>query len=303
MTFRHECQKSDTMPSKKTIIALVYDFDKTLSTSEMQNPFIKRLGYEPDAFWEMSNEFAKKNNMDKNLAYLHCLKKECSNKGVPVNREVFKAVGKEIEFYPGVLEWFDAIDRLAKELNVTVEHYIVSSGMKEILDGTPIAKYFKKIYACEYQYDENKVPVWVKNVVNYTSKTQFIFRINKGALEIWEDDKVNEFVYHDERRIPFENMIYFGDGSTDIPCMKIVKEYGGHSIGVYSDKDDAVRKMMYDGRIDFFCKADYSVGGELYEHVATVMKMMALRYPLMMDTKKQFKAAEKSINKQKPKKK
>lgn len=281
------------MPAKKPVIALVYDFDRTLSISEMQNPFIEKLGLSPKEFWGKSNAFAKENNMDKNLAYLHLLMKECDRNDVPINRDVFREAGAAIAFYPGVLEWFAAIDSLARELDITVEHYIVSSGMKEIIEGTPIARYFKRIYACEYLYDVNGNPVWVKNVVNYTTKTQFLFRINKGALEIWEDDKVNEFAYHDERPVPFENMIYFGDGDTDIPCMKIVKAYGGHSIGVYSRKKKTVQKMMYDERIDFYCKADYSADKELYGYVREVIQMMVARDSLRKSTRKQYKEAEK----------
>ncbi len=288
LTFRHECQEEDTMP-RKTHIAFVYDFDRTLSTSEMQDALIRKLGLEPEDFWKRTNQFAKDNNMDKNLAYLYLIKKESRSRSVAINREVLRATGKEVEFYKGVGQWFDLIGKLAKEQDVIIEHYVISSGMKEIIEGTTIAKQFRKIYACEYYYDENGTPDWVANVINYTSKTQFLFRINKGALEIWDDKKVNEFVPHEERRIPFHNMIYFGDGETDIPCMKLVKNNGGHSIGVYAKSKATVQQMMRDGRIDYYCKADYSENSELHKHVSAVVKKIAQEHPLRMKTFKLFK--------------
>ena len=294
MTFRHECQEDDTMP-RKTHIAFVYDFDRTLSTSEMQDALIRKLGLVPKEFWKSTNEYAKEHNMDKNLAYLYCLRKECANRLMAINRDVLHSAGEEVEFFKGVEEWFDHIDNLAKELGVVIEHYVISSGMKEIIEGTSIAKRFERIYACEYHYDENGVPVWVNNVINFTSKTQFLFRINKGKLDIWDEKGVNEYIPHDERRIPFENMIYFGDGETDIPCMKLVKNYGGHSIGVYSRRKQTVQQMMYDERIDFYCKADYSTGGELYAYVENVVRMIAYNYPLMMRALRQYNESKNAI--------
>lgn len=286
------------MTSKKTKIAIVYDFDRTLSTSEMQDSFIRSLGMEPKKFWEENTEFAKKNNMDKILSYLYLMKDKTMKSDTPFNREVLKRLGSDIEFYNGVETWFDSIDRLAAQYDVVIEHYIISSGLKEIIEGTPIAKKFKEIYACEYYYDKDGIPTWVKNVINYTSKTQFLFRINKRALEIWDDSKVNEFVYHDERPIPFDNMIYIGDGDTDIPCMKIVKQYGGYSIAVYPDgKKKNVQKMMYDGRITHYCKADYSEESELFNLMSQIIHKISIDAPLRNHTFKQYKESSKRFEK------
>lgn len=287
------------MTSKKTKIAIVYDFDRTLSTSEMQDSFIRSLGMEPKQFWKENEDFAKKNNMDKILSYLFLMKDKTSKSDKPFKRDVLRKLGSDIEFYEGVTTWFDNISKVASKYNVVVEHYVISSGLKEIIEGTSIAKKFKEIYACEYYYDANGNPKWVKNIINYTTKTQFLFRINKDALEIWDDSKVNEFVYHDERPIPFENMIYIGDGETDIPCMKIVKQYGGYSIAVYSNskKRSKVQRMMYDGRITHYCKADYSEGSELFNLVAEIIHKISIDAPLRNRTFRQYKDSSKKFEK------
>jgi len=244
---------------------MIYDFDRTLSISEMQDSFIRSLGMDPDAFWKKTQNFADENMMDPILAYMYVMKDESMKKNLPFNRTILRKFGSSIEFFNGLDTWFDSIGAVASEHNAVIEHYIISSGLKEIIDGTSIAKKFKRIYACEYYYDVNDNPSWVKNVVNFTSKTQFLFRINKGALDISDNKKINEFSKHEDRPIPFENMIYIGDGITDIPCMKLVKQNGGNSIGVYDSKKDVVTKLMRDDRINHYCKADYSNGSEIFE--------------------------------------
>ena len=173
---------------------------------------------------------AKDEQMDPILAYLRLMLKKASEKGVSVTRENFVKLGKSIEYYPGVEEWFSRIDEYGKENGVTIEHYVISSGLREIIEGSSIYKHFKKVYACEFLYDENQVAAWPKLAVNYTNKTQFLFRINKGVLEINEDRKLNEYIKEEDRRIPFRNMIYIGDGLTDVPCMKLVKVNKGQWI-------------------------------------------------------------------------
>lgn len=284
------------MADKKTRIAIIYDFDKTLSVSEMQDAFIQSIGMNPNDFWKEASDFAKKEGMDKIHAYLYEMIRERKVHQMPLNRRILNEFGSSIEFHPGVLEWFDAIDELAKIHDVIIEHYIISSGLKEIIEGTPIYNRFKNVYACEYYYDENGVPVWTKNVVNFTSKTQFLFRINKGELDIWDDCGVNEFVYHDDRPIPFENMIYIGDGMTDIPCMKLVKQYGGNSIGVYNNDMSVVRQLRYDDRINYYCKADYSKDKDLYNLVSRIISKISVDHPLRMESSKMFKDSEKALN-------
>lgn len=279
----------------KTKIAIIYDFDHTLSKTNMQAPLIKMLGIKEDDFWDITKNYAKTNVMDNILSYLYCLIDECKRKNVPLNRDTLNKIGSEVEFYNGLDEWFDALDNLGKDINVTIEHFIISSGLKEIIEGTRYYKKFKLVYACEYHYDEYDKPVWIKNVVNFTTKTQLLFRINKGEFDIWDDEGVNEFVYHDERPYPFENIIYIGDGLTDIPCLKLVSQYGGHSIGVYNNKKNEVQKMMYDGRIDFYCKADYSKNKELYNTVEDIIREIRYSDRLRKKSRKQYKESENKL--------
>ncbi len=282
---------------KKTRIAIIYDFDKTLSTSDMQNSLIENLGLSPKDFWNECAQFAKENGMGKIPAYLYVLKSKLNDKSIALNSEVLKKCASEIEYFPGVVEWFDLISEFAKEQGVIVEHYIISSGMKEILENTQIFKKFEEVYACEYLYDEYGCPVWVKNDVDFTTKTQFLFRINKKEHNVWDDKGVNQFIEHDLRPIPFTNMIYIGDGTTDIPCMKLVKNNGGYSIGVYSKSKSTVNQLIYDDRVNLICKADYTNGGDLYRYVTGIIRKVAAEYPLTVESRRQYEAARKYLEK------
>lgn len=248
-------------------VAIMYDFDKTLSTSDMQEySLIPSLGYDdPKVFWEEVSAYSKKHKMDSILSYMFKVL-EKSPDGFNYNK--IKELGADVEFYDGVLDWFERINEYGKSRGLLVEHYIISSGMKEMIKGTAIAKYFKKIYACKYVYDEecNKA-VWPAVVVNYTTKTQYIFRINKQVLDENDDKSVNDYVDQGLRPIPFRRMIYLGDGITDVPCMKLVKEYGGNSIALYNDENvkskDIVQKLIDDNRANYMAKADYREGKRL----------------------------------------
>ena len=286
---------------KKPIIAIMYDFDKTLSTKDMQEyGFIPNLGISSKQFWNEVKELKQKENMDPILAYLRHMLKKASEKGVPVTRDAFVSLGKDIEYYPGVEDWFERINNYGKENGVTVEHYVISSGIKEIVEGSSISKYFKKIYACEFLYDENKVAVWPKLTVNYTNKTQFLFRINKGVLDVWDDDRLNAYVPEEERRIPFRNMIYIGDGLTDVPCMKLVKLNKGQSIAVFRKrKKDVAAQLMSEKRVDFITEANYCKDGELDKILKTIIEKMAVVENLVRLHDKH----QKSINKSNVKKK
>ena len=183
--------------------------------------------------------------------------------------------GKAIELYPGVREWFALVNEYGRRHGVKVEHYINSSGQTELIEGTPIAREFKKIFACSFWYDESGVAVWPAVAVDYTAKTQFLFKIAKGIMDISDNTRVNESQKEDEKPIPFSHMIYFGDGTTDVPCMKIVKMFGGNSIAVYDPaserKSATARKLLRQNRVNFICEADYRVGGQMYEVVATII--------------------------------
>lgn len=249
----------------KPVVAICYDFDKTLSPTDMQaQGYIQSVGCEIGNFWTESNGLAENNDMDQNLAYMYTMMKKAYGTLV-FNRKKLNEYGAKVILFNGVDTWFDRINKYGEEKGVIIEHYIISSGLKEMIEGNAIASKFEKIYASSFLYDEADVAVWPAQVVNYTNKTQFLFRIEKGILDI-NDPGVNDYFAPEDIRIPFRNIIYLGDSDTDIPCMKLVNSYGGHSIGVYDleTKDKRkVYKMMKDNRIKYFAPTDYSEGTEL----------------------------------------
>ncbi len=252
---------------KDTVLAICYDFDKTLSPTDMQaQGYIQSVGYDVGEFWKKTNILAEKNEMDSNLAYMYVMMDEARGRLV-FNREKLQEYGSKVVLFPGVEEWFDRLNEYGREKGITVEHYIISSGLKEMIEGTEIAKkgVFKKIYASSFFYDDRGVATWPAQVINYTNKTQYLFRIEKGVLDI-NDNGVNEYFAPENMRVPFRNMVYIGDSDTDIPCMKLVNINGGHSIGVYNPETmnkDRVYKMLRDNRIRYFAPADYREGTEL----------------------------------------
>ena len=248
----------------RPVVAICYDFDKTLSPDDMQaQGYIQSVGYEVDKFWEKSDVLAKENGMDSNLAYMYLMMEEARGTLV-FNRKALEDYGSKVKLFPGADTWFERIRQYGEEHGVIVEHYIISSGLKEMIEGTSVAKAgaFEQIYASSFLYDDRGLAIWPAQVVNYTNKTQFLFRISKGVLD-WNDPGVNDYFPQDEIRVPFRNMIYIGDSDTDIPCMKLVNSYGGYSIGVYNAETNdrtKVHKMMRDNRIKYFASADYRDG-------------------------------------------
>ena len=220
---------------KDPVLAICYDFDKTLSPDDMQaQGYIQSVGCDVQKFWEDSNRLAVENEMDSNLAYMLKMVQESQGR-MAFTRQKLMEYGARVQLFQGVDGWFRRIREYGQKHHVIVEHYIISSGLKEMIEGTEIAASgtFEKIYASSFYYDARGVAVWPAQVINYTSKTQFLFRIEKGVLDI-NDDGVNEYFPPDQIRVPFRNMVYIGDSDTDIPCMKLVNTYGGHSIGVYN---------------------------------------------------------------------
>ncbi len=264
-------------------IAIMYDFDKTLCTTDMQNyALIPSLGIENDAFWAETQLLAQNTPMDMVLAYMYNILAHSKAMGKPVGKEDFAQFGKSIKYYEGVESWFERINQFGLSKGVNVEHYVISSGIKEIIDGTSIRKYFKRVYACEYLYDENGFACWPSMAVNYTGKTQFLFRINKQSLDIFDDKGINKFVPMEERTVPFRNMIYIGDGITDVPCMKLVKSNGGCSVGVYTSmKSSTCKLLIADKRVDFIFEADYREDGQLEKCIKNVISKMALNDDLI----------------------
>jgi hypothetical protein len=238
--------------------------------------FIPGLGITPKEFWAEAGKLSDA-GMDKILAYMYLMLKKSRDADMPVRRENFVSLGTDIDFFPGVVEWFDRVTAYGKARNVSVEHYIISSGLKEIIEGSRISDRFRKIYACEFHYDANGIADWPLVSVNFTTKTQFLFRINKGVLDFSDDEALNRFVPEEERPVPFRNMIYIGDGMTDVPCMKLVKSNGGHSIAVYGKgKRKKVEDLLDHQRVDFVSEADYSDKSDLDSLVKRIIDRMAV---------------------------
>ena len=252
--------------TQKPRMAICYDFDKTLSPDDMQSfTLIPSLGMRPEDFWPESNQLAKDNLMDNNLAWMYQLVVKSKALRKPLSRSYFNQVGKDVPLYNGVDTWFERVNQYGEENGIEVHHYIISSGLKEIIEGSNIARHFSRVYASSYLYSADGVAEWPAQAVNYTNKTQFIFRIAKGIFEEY-DERVNDSVPESALVTPYENIVYIGDSATDIPCMRLVKSKGGYSIGVFDpekNKREKVYQLFNDGRINFYAPADYSEDSEL----------------------------------------
>lgn len=268
-------------------IAIMYDFDKTLTTKDQQEfTFIPMVQMEPEEFWEKSNELAKAKKMDSILAYMHIMLHEAKYRNTSIRRGAFVECGRDLEYFPGVESWFGRVNRFCAGMGIELEHYIISSGLREIIEGSAIYHEFRDVYACEFFYDPDGVAIWPKNVVNYTTKTQFVFRINKGVPDLSDDQTLNEYIPEEDRPIPFRNMIYIGDGLTDVPCMRLVKANGGYSIAVYTN-EAKVRGLIENKRVDFIAPADYSEGRELEELVKDILIKISTEDKLAAISKRQ----------------
>lgn len=280
------------------VVAMMYDFDKTLSTKDMQEySFIPKLGLTAQEFWAQSNALAKEQKMDRILSYMYMMVRMSKDKHQPIRREDFVALGKKIQLYPGVEDWFARINAFGLEQGVRVEHYLISSGLKEIVEGCSIFDQFKEVYASEFLYDENGVAVWPKLAVNYTAKTQFLFRINKGVLDISNDLDLNRSIPDELRPVPFRNMIYIGDGLTDVPCMKLVKLNRGQSLAVYKKEKATGYSLLTDKRVDLIAPADYREGKKLDTLVKMILQKMALMSRLAAEHQKQKKQIQREEEK------
>ena len=260
------------------VVAICYDFDKTLSPDDMQaQGFIQKVGYNVQEFWEESNRLAKGNGMDSNLAWMYLMITKAVGK-TPMTKESLREYGSKVRLFPGVRHWFRRIREFGIKNNVIVEHYIISSGLREMIEGTPVGDEFTRIYASSFYFDENNIARWPAQAINYTGKTQFLFRIEKGVLDV-NDPGVNDSFPPERIRVPFRNMIYIGDSDTDIPCMKLVSTNGGHSIGVFdatTQDKTKVWKMMRENRIRYFAPADYNNGSDLDALVKDIIKRTAM---------------------------
>ena len=280
------------METQAPIIGFLYDFDKTLCTTDMEDyAFIPSLGYTPAEFWGRANAFGWENRMDGLLAYMYTMIQECAAQNIKLDRAFLNHCGESIQLFPGVREWFARINAFGESLGVQVEHYVISSGLREIIEGSGIAQEFREIYACEFYYNENGDACWPKLDVNFTNKTQFVYRINKGILDVSRDRELNDSMPDDSKRVPFTNMIYMGDGLSDVPCMKMMRAYGGQAIAVYQASNrQGVEKLLADGRVDFIFPADYREGMELDRTVRDILRKMTITDRLLEVNNRQLRS-------------
>lgn len=269
------------MENPRFTIALIYDFDGTLAPGNMQEyDFIPAVGKSNKEFWTEANTLAEEQDADMVLTYMARMIQEAKSKGLSLRREAFRESGRKVALYRGVKEWFGRINRYGEERGIRILHYINSSGLTEIIEGTEIAHEFRKIYACSFLYDVDGIAYWPGVAVNYTNKTQFIFKINKGVESVFDSTLVNRYIPEDERPVPFKHMIYVGDGTTDIPCMRLVKNFGGHSIAVFNPEQRGARQtlstLIHDNRVNHVSPADYSEGSELDRVVKIIIDKMDL---------------------------
>ncbi len=271
-------------------IAIAYDFDGTLAPGNMQqHSFIPQLGVESGAFWKEVKDIAKGNDMNEILAYMHLMLKKAQEKNIPITKRAFVEHGKGMPLFPGVKEYFKKINAYAKSKGLVIEHYIISSGLRDILKGTPIHKEFEMVFASAYKYDVNDVAEWPALAIDYTNKTQFLFRINKGIKNAWDNESINKFMPEHNRPMPFNRMIYLGDGETDIPAMKMINFQGGKSIAVYNPntKTKAGQKakkttleLVSQGRASYVAPADYTEGSFLFKIIQLCIDSMAAEIKL-----------------------
>lgn len=261
------------MAAKLIPVAIAYDFDGTLAPGNMQeHNFIPALGLKPGDFWRKVRAHAKQHDMDEILSYMDLMLREARKQEQKIDKEAFAEYGRTLEFFPGVKGWFSRIDKAGRSRGLSVRHYVISSGLREMIEATSIAGHFDYIFASGFRYDQHDVAEWPALAINYTTKAQYLFRINKGIENAWDNSKINKVMAPNERPLPFENMIYIGDGETDIPAMKMTTYQGGTAIAVYPPRTRGARaraaKLVHtkdtrNKRADAAVQADYRKGSEL----------------------------------------
>lgn len=268
------------MPAKYIPLAIAYDFDGTLAPGDMpEHSFIPDIGMEPKEFWTEVKAHAKKHDMDEILSYMHLMLKKATAKDIKITKDSFIDRGKDIQFFPGVEHFFKRINEFGKTRGVKVSHYIISSGLREMIEGTKISKNFEYIFASGFMYDQNKVADWPALAVNYTNKTQYLFRINKGINNSYDNTKINSVMPERERPVPFTNLVYIGDGETDIPAMKMVKHQKGHSLAVYNPNKRGSKtkslNLLKEDRADFAVAADYTNGKSIDNVIKAIIEKIS----------------------------
>ena len=270
-------------------MAICYDFDKTLASDDMQSfTFIPSVGMSIDDFWEESDSMAQSGGMDKNLSWMKMMLDKANASGLSLSRSAFEKLGEKIKLYQGVDTWFDLINTYSISQGIEMEHYIISSGLKELIQGSIVAPHIKRIYASTFYYSPEDVAIWPAQAINYTNKTQYLFRIAKGAFEE-NDDRVNDSFPEEDLYLPYRNMIYIGDSETDIPCMNLLKKKGGTSIGVYDAHKACPKKvhqLFKEGRINYFAPADYREEQPLFNLIKKLIDLVKARESLNGETEK-----------------
>ncbi len=259
-----------------TTVAIVYDFDGTLAAGNMQEyNFIPQMGKRIAKFWDEANTLAIKNDADSVLSYMERMISSAHEANIPLTAPYLRDMGRGIRLFEGLDEWFERTNAYALTQGVKLQHYVNSSGIREMIEGSPIADKFHKIYASSFLYNDKGEAYWPAVAINYTNKTQFIFKINKGIETVYDSTLVNEFVLREERPIPFPHIIFIGDGLTDIPSMRLVHSLGGHAIAVYdpdrSDKREDMMKLIRERRVDYVCEANYTPTSQMNTLIESII--------------------------------
>lgn len=271
------------MTAERPRVVFSYDFDGTLAPGYMQNhAFIPdELGMDRREFWEEVNALAKAQRGDQILAYMHVMLAKAREKGLELNLESWRKRGATLPLFPGVEDWFERQNARAAALDLDLRHFIISSGNRELIEGSPIAKHFERIYASAFMFDARQDAIGIALAVNYTSKTQYLFRINKWTLEEWDNVAVNRAQARDERTVPFDRIVFFGDGFTDVPVMRTVTDQGGYAVAVYTPGDHvseaAAVDLRREGRAKLAGPADYSEGSVLDRLAETMLAEISAR--------------------------
>ncbi|MFP4366556.1 MAG: HAD family hydrolase [Bacteroidales bacterium] len=271
--------------------AIAYDFDGTLAPGNMQeHSFIPKLGIPKETFWLEANQIARENDMDGILSYMQLMLQKSNEKGIPIRREDFIRYGNDINLFPGVKDYFDVINNYALDRGILLEHHIISSGLREFIEGTTIAGHFKNIFASGFKYNEKGIAEWAALAINYTNKTQYLFRINKGIDNSWDNTLINRYIPEEEKPVPFSRIIYIGDGETDVPAMKMVKYQGGATIAVFnqnakassSDKsqEQMCRDLIAHKRVDYIAPADYEEKSVLVSTIKLLIDRISINISL-----------------------
>ena len=280
------------MPTRRARTALIYDFDGTLAQGNIQeHSFIPELGVKATTFWHEVDELARRHDADKIAVYLWHMLEVAKAKGVTITRASLKRHGRKTPLYAGLDTWFDRINRYGRTHQLALEHYVISSGNYELIAGCPIVQRFKNVFASRYLFDKKGNAVWPASVINYTTKTQFLFRINKGIENTWDDSKINRWIPLAERPIPFERIIFIGDGDTDIPSFKTVRNQGGYSVAVFdpiqwptAKTQTHVERLIAEDRAHYAVPADYREGSQLAVTVKGIIGRIAREVGYRGDT-------------------